>query len=173
MFELFSSHCDLFGSCNVLSSDDLKAAAAQYKSYVVEKRGHHVDSTCAASEIRDVIQFLLRDFGFQSRTHVFRLFKICCLIVRMQSSNPPAATIDLSGSALSPAIVHDCVLMVQSHLLGSSFAPHLFLSGSLLVAVQEAIANSGAFFVSNDFDVWKDLCLGDVKTFTEHYSFVQ
>ena len=81
VFELFDSPFELFGTCNVLSPDDLKAAAVEYKSYVKETRRHHQDSTYAGNEIRDVVQFLLRDFGFQSRTHVFRLFKICCLIV--------------------------------------------------------------------------------------------
>ena len=76
VIELFDSLCELFGTCNVFSSNDLKAAAVEYKSYVVEKRRHHKDSTYGASEVRDVVQFLLRDFGFQSRTHVFRLFKI-------------------------------------------------------------------------------------------------
>ena len=52
VFELFVSLCELFGTCSVLSSDELKAVAAEYKSYVVEKRRHHKDSTYAGSEIR-------------------------------------------------------------------------------------------------------------------------
>ena len=82
----------------MLSSDSLNAAAAEFKSYVIAKRRHHEDATCAASEILDdVEQFLLRDFAFQSRTHVFRLFKLCCLVVGMPNSNLPAVTIDLGG----------------------------------------------------------------------------
>ena len=45
VFEMFGALCELFGTCNVLSSDDLKAAAAEYKSYVVEKQKYHEDST--------------------------------------------------------------------------------------------------------------------------------
>ena len=88
----------------MLSSDDLKAAAVEYKSYVEEKRRHHEDSIYAASEIRDVFQFPLRDFGFQSRRHWFRLFKNCCLVAGTQNSNPPAVTIDLSRSTHNRAI---------------------------------------------------------------------
>ena len=169
MFELFDSLCELFGTYNVLSSDDLKAAAVEYKSYVVEKWRHHKDSTHAANEIRDVVQFILRDFGVQFRTHVFRLFKICCLIVGTRDSNPPVVTIDLSGSALDQAMVQDCILIVQSHVLGPSFNPQLFVSGSLLLAVQNAIANSGAFFVGAVVDIWEGLRLGDVSAFVGHY----
>ena len=139
IFELFGSLCDLFRSCHVMSSDGLNAAAAKFKSYVIEKRRHYEDATCAASEIPDVVQFLLRDFAFQSRTHVFRLFKICCLVVGVPKSSLPAVTIDLGGSALSPAMVQDCVLMVQSHIVNPSFNPRLFFSASLLVAVRETI----------------------------------
>ena len=135
----------------------------------MEKRRHHKDSTHAANEIRDVVQFLLRDFGFQSRTHVFRLFKICCLIVGTRDSNPPVVTIDLNGSALDQAMVQDCILIVQSQVLGPSFNPQLFFSGSLLLAVQNAIANSGVFFVGVFVDVWEGLRLSNVSAFLGRY----
>ena len=153
----------------MLSLDDLKAAAVEYKSYVEEKRRHHKDSTYAAIEIRDVVQFLLRDFSFQSRTHVFRLFKTCCLIVGTRNRNLPVVTIDLSGSALDQAIVQDCILVVQSHVLGPRFNPQLFFSGSLLIAVQDAIANSGVVFVGAHVDVLKSVRLSDVSTFVGCY----
>ena len=170
IFELFGSLCDLFRSCHVMFSDSLNAAAAaEFKSYVIEKRRHYEDATCAASEIPDVVQFLLRDFAFQSRTHVFRLFKICCLVVGVPKSSLPAVTIDLGGSALSPAMVQDCVLMVQSHIVSPSCNPRLFFSASLLFAVREAITESGIFFRVADFDVWKDFCSGDMESFVGHY----
>ena len=169
IFELFGSLCDLFRSCHVISSDGLNAAVAEFKSYVIEKRKHYEDATCAASEIPDVVQFLLRDFAFQSRTHVFRLFKMCCLVVGVPKSNLPAVIIDLGGSALSPAVVQDCVLLVQSHIISPSFNPRLFFSASLLVAVREAISESGIFFRVADFDVWKDFCSGDMESFAGHY----
>ena len=75
VFELFGSPCDLFKVCHVLPSDSLNAAAAEFKSYLIEKRRHHEVAICAASEILDVVQFLLRDFAFQSQTHVFRFFQ--------------------------------------------------------------------------------------------------
>ena len=169
IFELFGSLCDLFRSCRVMSSDGLNAVAAEFKSYVIEKRRHYEDATCAASDIPDVVQFLLWDFAFQSRTHVFRLFKICCLVVGLPDSSLPAVTIDLGGSALSPAMVQDCVLMVQSHVVNPSFNPRLFVSASLLVAVREAIAEAGIFFRVADFDMWKDFCSGDMESFVGHY----
>ena len=169
IFELFGSLCDLFRSCHVMSSDSLNAAAAEFKSYVIEKRRHYEDATCAASEIPDVVQFLLRHFAFQSRTHVFRLFKICCLVIGVPKSSLPVVTIDLGGSALSPAMVQDCVLMVQSHIVSPSFNPRLLFSAPLFVAVREAITESGLFFRVADFDVWKDFCSGDMESSVGHY----
>ena len=78
-------------------------------------------------------------------------------------------TIDLSDSSLDLAIVQDCILIVQSHVLGSSFNPQLFFSGFLLLAVQNAIANSGEFFVGAGVDVWEGLRLGDVSAFVGRY----
>ena len=58
---------------------------------------------------------------------------------------------------------------MQSHVLGPSFNPQLFFSGSLLLAVQNAIANSGVFFVGAGVDVWEGLRLGDVSAFVGRY----
>ena len=58
---------------------------------------------------------------------------------------------------------------MQSHVLGPSFNPQLFFSGSLLPAVQNAIANSGVFFVGAGVDVWEGLRLGDVSAFVGRY----
>ena len=58
--------------------------------------------------------------------------------------------------------------MVQSHIIGSSFDPRLF-SASLLVTVREAIAESSVFFGAAEFNVWKDLCCGDMEAFVGHY----
>ena len=170
IFELFGSLCDLLRSCRVMTPDDLNAASAEFKSYVIEKRRHHEDATCAASDIDDVISFLLRDFAFQSRVHVFRLFKLCCLFVGLPKSDPPAScTIDLGGSALKSSVLQECILMVQSHIIGPSFNARLFFSGSLLSAVRDALLNAGDFFRVTDFDVWRDFCVGDMDAFIKHY----
>ena len=84
-------------------------------------------------------------------------------------SSLPAVTFDLGGSALSPAMVQDCVLMVQSHIVSPSFNPRLFFSASLLVAVREAITESGIVFRVADFDMWEDFCSGDMESFVGHY----
>ena len=133
----------------------------------LERRRHRENATYAASEIHDVVQFLLRYFGFQSRTHILRLFKICCLIVGTPDSDPPSVTIDLNGSTLNQVMVQNCVLMVQSHVLCSGFNPQLFFTGSLLNAIQVAIANAGVFFVSGNVDRWKNFRLSDVAVFVD------
>ena len=78
-------------------------AREEFKSYVVEKRRQYGDCGYSVGDIADVVQFLLRDFGFQSRVHLFRLFKVCCLNFGVPSSSPP--TIDLSGCAIGASTV--------------------------------------------------------------------
>ena len=168
VFGLFNSLCELFLTCNVLSPDELKAASAEYRSYVEERRRHHEKSTYAASEIQDVVQFLLRDFGFQFRTHILRLSKIYCLIVRTPDSNPSSVTIDLIGSTLNQVMVQNCVLIVQSHVLCSGFNPQFF-SGSLLDAVQKLLRMQDVVFVGGDVDVLKNFRLSDVIDFVDRY----
>ena len=47
--------------------ESAKAAVEGFSSHVVEKRGHHVSVGYVASDISDVIDCLLRNFGFRSR----------------------------------------------------------------------------------------------------------
>ena len=67
-------------------------------------------------------------------------------------------TIDLIRSTLNQVMVQNCVLMVQSHFLGSGFNPQLFFSGSLLNAVrgplqlQESSSSGVMFMCGENFD---------------------
>ena len=54
-----------------------------------------------ASEIPDVVSWLLRDFGFRARVHACRVLKLCVLITGRPRENYPVVTFDLSGSKLS------------------------------------------------------------------------
>ena len=56
---------------------------------MVEQRRYHAGNDDAASGIPHVIQNLLRDFGFQLRHRLLRVFKLFCLLISVPQSNPP------------------------------------------------------------------------------------
>ena len=100
----------------------------EYGSFVVEKRRQHVDSGRTGSDISDVVDFLLRDYSFQAQRYVYRVFRLCCLVVGVPIKARPAVTIALSGSAMDPMLcggstvvragigIHSPVLFLQSPL---------------------------------------------------------
>ena len=147
-----------------LMSDELKAAKEEFQRYVVEKRRQYADDRYSMGDIPNVIQFLLRDFGFQSRVHLFQLFKICCLVVGVPDSNLTPVTIDLGGCAISASTVQDCLLLVQSFVLCLGYIPVYCVD-----AVRDAVSNAGVVFVSADFHTWAGLFVGDVGTYFSSY----
>ena len=102
-FSLFSDLYKVLRTC-VLSLDEGKADMEEFTSYVVEKRRQHVDSDQSTSENSEIMNYLLRDFTFQYRHHVLRIFKVCCLVVNAPRCALPSVTIDLSESALDANI---------------------------------------------------------------------
>ena len=81
VFSLFADLTKVLVTSGVLSSDESNSAVAQFSSYVVEKRRLHEGSDVNASEIPDIVQYLLRDFSFHSRPDVCRVLKLCCLVI--------------------------------------------------------------------------------------------
>ena len=71
----------------------------------------------------------------------------------------------LGGSKIGEDIFQDCLRLVQSYVLSPGFCPRLFFTESTLVAVRDAIASAGIFFVTPGFDVWKDVCDPGVASF--------
>ena len=70
-------------------------AFQEYTSYRVKKRRQHVDSGQIASDIGDVIDFLMRDFRFQARHKALKVFKTSGLLIDTTQSVHPVVTIDL------------------------------------------------------------------------------
>ena len=106
--------CLIFVTSSVVSVDESKSAQEEYTSYVIEKRRHHAESAQAASEIHHVMDFLLRNYGFQARHRLLRVFKLCCFVVKVSDVRRPLVKIDLSGSAGSPDVFRNSVELVQS-----------------------------------------------------------
>ena len=122
-----------------------------------------------ASEVPDVVSWLLRDFGFQARVHACRVLKLCVLITGRPRKNYPAVTFDLSGSKLSEKQFRECLLLVQSYVLSSGCSHKSFFTDPTLNAVEEANANAGVFYVAPNFDLWTEFCSGIAEAFASRY----
>ena len=117
--------------------DVSKAAIEEFTSYVAAKRRQHVDSTRSVSDIRNIIGFLLNAFAFQARHHLFRVFNICCLVIKIPWSNLPEVQFDLSGSALSHEEFDRCLRLVHSYVLSTDTS--IRLSVPILLWMQSVL----------------------------------
>ena len=165
VFRLFADLIGVLESCGLLAADETKAGIEQFNNYIVEKRRQHYRSNITASEISDVVQYLLRDFSFQARHHVCRVLKLCCLVMGSSCGVQPQVSLDLGGSKIGEEIFQDCLRLVQSYVLSPGYFPRLFFTESTLGAVRDAIASAGVFFVTPGYDVWKDVCDPGVASF--------
>ena len=112
---------------------------------------------------------MLRDFSFQARHRLLRVFKVCCLIVGVPRSTYPSVVFDLSGSALSWESFHDCLLLVQSYVLSAGYSHQSLFSDHTMRAVRDAVLNAGTFFVAADFDLWKEFCGSKLDSFVKRH----
>ena len=79
------------------------------------KRRHHADADHAAGYFLKVIRYLLRDFRFLSREHLCQVFRLCCLVIGIPSSDFQSVTMDLSGSSISKEVFLTSIRLVQSY----------------------------------------------------------
>ena len=168
-FSLFAGLCHIFVVCGLVSKDESKAAVKEYSSYVVEKRRQHVDSVRSGSDVNNVVDFLLRDYSFQARRHVYRVFKLCCLVVGMPVKKCPPVTIDFSGSVISPTDFRSCMELVQSYVLSPGYSHQSFFTDSTLDAVRAAISDAGVSFVAPGFSLWNDFCGSGYDAFLSRF----
>ena len=158
VFTLFADLCRLYVGCGVLALDVSKAAVEKFTSYVAEKRRQHADSTRSASDISNIMEFLLNDFSVHARHHVFRVFKLCCLVIELPGSDLPAVEFDLSGCALSRIDFDRSLRLVQSYVLSSGYSHETFFTNPTLDAVRDAIATAGVIFVAPNDNLWAGFC---------------
>ena len=123
-----------------------------------------------ASEISNMMNWLLRDFSFLARQRVCRVLKLCVLITGKPRTGYPTVNFDLNGSKLSMAKFQECLHLVQNYVLSPEYEHQSFFTEPTLEAVREAISNAGVFYVAPNFDLWFDFCGGSVFDFISHYS---
>ena len=148
VFGMFASLCELLKSCGAVKVDESEAAVEEYHSYIVEKRRQQEGRSHATIDIPDIIRYLVRDFSFQARVHIFRVFKFCCLIIGVPESVPPSVVINLSGCGFSVDAFWECLLLVQSYNL---------------------LDTSGVFYVSPHLDSWQGLRTAALDEFICQY----
>ena len=103
----------------MLSSNETKSAVAQFGSYVVEKRRRHEGSNVDASGIPDIVHNLIRDFSFQSCPAVYRVLKLCCLVIDLPRFAYPQVSFDLSGGLLSETAFQCFLRLVQTYMMSA------------------------------------------------------
>ena len=141
----------------------------EFSTYVVKKRGQHGRLGHSANMISDVRRYLLDDFSFQSRRHVFRVFKLCCLVNGNPKRDYPATTTDLTGCGLSAGCFELFILLVQSYTLCIGYSHQSFFTEQTYKAVQAAVCSSVDFFVATGFSIWKDLFDSGVDAFIDRF----
>ena len=171
VFSLFADFTKLLATCGVLFSYESNVAVAQFSNYVVEKRMQHVGSDVNASEVPDIVQYLLRDFTFTARPEPCRELKLCCLIIDLPRITYPAVFFDLSGNSLSEAIYQCCLRLVKSYVMSARYEHQLFFTDLTLDdgIVRDAIVDAGVFYVTPGFKVWKHYCDPAVDSFVANY----
>ena len=139
VFTLFADLCRLLKVCTLLTSDVSGSAIDEFRSYVIEKRGQHRRSGQSICNIEDVIRYLTQNFSFRSRSHLLRVFKLCCLAIKTCETVYPAVSISLSGSSLREVALQNCVRLLQSYVLSPGYCHQSFFTGQTLDAVRTAV----------------------------------
>ena len=100
---------------------------------------------------------------------MYRVFKLCCLVVGMPVKKCPPVTIDLSGSVISPTDFRRCMELVQSYVLSPGYSHQSFFTDSTLDAVRAAISDAGISFVAPGFSLWNDFCGSGYDVFLSRF----
>ena len=156
VFALFADLCRLLKTCNLATADESHCAVDEFSSYVIEERGQHRSSGQSAVAIDDVMEYLVQDFSFQSRTRLLRIFKLCCLAIKTPDVVYPSVSISLSGRTLWEDALQNCIKLVQSYVLSQDNSNQCFFTGQTMDAVRAAVDQSGVSFVCGEIDLWKD-----------------
>ena len=166
-FRIFAVFWNPAGHCHQMSLRQLWRSSA---ANVVERRVQYEASKGVASEIPDMVDWLLQDFSFQPRPHVCRVLKLCVLVTGRPRMDYPAVAFDLSGSMLAVETFKECLQLVQSYVLSPGYAHKSFFTDVTMDAVRESIANAGVFYVAPNFDLWAEFCGGIAEEFVSRYS---
>ena len=152
-----------------LSSVELKAASEEFVTFVVDVRSRHVNDERSAEDIKDIVAYLVADYGLQSCKNLYRVFRLCCLVVQKRLADYPTVDFDLKNCAVPPIVVTSCIRGVQSCVSAPDYKLSAFFTKHTMDKVREAIASSRDFMSSGTFDTWEGICSGGHSAFVERY----
>ena len=161
VFDLFAKHVGSLGRCGLWSSGEVTESKAEFLSYVVEARQWHVSGGTISIDVKNVVTYLMRQYVFQSRHCLMRVFQLCCLFIESQDVAPAFIDFDFSECAVRPGLLTSCLRSVQSFVSSSSYDQSSFFSSTTIDRVRQALGSADAFMEKTDFNPWEGVCTGD------------
>ena len=165
VFALYGDLVSALDGRGYLSADIANASVDEFRSYVVEARRNHSGSAVVASSIADVVTHLMKDFAFQSRHNLVRVFKLCCLVAVGRSSVMPVVTLESSDCVIPQIVLHSCMRIVQSYVLNAGYHHQSFFSSSTLEQVRLDIQGARDFMTLDSYSPWDGIVCDGVDDF--------
>ena len=134
------------GRCGLIYSGEVTESKAQFLSYVVEARQWHVSGGTVSSVVKNVVTYLMRQYAFQSRQCLMRVFQLCCLFVESQDVGPAFIDFDFSECVIRPGLLKSCLRSVQSFVSSSSYDQSSFFSSSTIDRVRQLLGSADALW---------------------------
>ena len=103
----------------------------------------------------------MRQYAFQSRHCLMRVFQLCCLFVESQDVGPAVIDFNFSECVIRPGLLKSCLRSVQSFVSSSSYDQSSFFSSSTIDRVRQLLSSADAFMEKADFNPWEGVCTGD------------
>ena len=150
VFDLFAKLVGCLGRCGLLSSRKFAESKSEFLPYVEEARQWHVSGGTVSSDVKNVVTYLMRQFAFQSRHCLMRVFQLCCLFVENQDVVPASIDFDFSECVIRPGLLISCLRSVQSFVSSASYDQSSFFASTTIDMVRQSLGGADAF-IEKDF----------------------
>ena len=114
-----------------------------------------------SSDIKNVVTYLMRQYAFQSRHYLMRVFQLCCLFIESHDVAPAFVDFHFSECVIRPGLLTSCLRSVQSFVSSSSYDQSSFFSSTAVDRVRQSLGHADAFMKKTDFNPWEGVCTGD------------
>ena len=161
VFEFFAKLVTGLARCGLLTVDEVATSKAEFLSYVVEARRHHLEGSVCSSDIKDVRVYLLRQYSFQSRHCLTRVFQLCCLFIELPDDVPASIEFDFGECVVRPGVLTSCLRSVQSFVSCAGYEQSTFFTETTMDRVRRSLDAAEAFMSDASFNPWDGICVGD------------
>ena len=136
----------------MLTVDEVATSKAELLSYVVEARRHHSESGVSSGDIKDERVYLLRQYSFQSRHCLTRVFQLCCLFIELLDEAPAPIEFDFSECLIRPGVLTSCLRSVQSFVSCAGYEQSTFFTETTMDSVRRSLDAAEAFMSNASFN---------------------